>query len=80
MDNAKLISYVQHAAMDALSNLEPAEVSWRTETVPSIKVIGEKQIEALCLLAEKTAKQAKKLAVSLFSATGVLLIALLIVL
>jgi len=80
MDNAKLISYVQQAAMDALSNLEPAEVSWRTETVPSIKVIGEKQIEALCLLAEKTAKQAKKLAVSLFSATGVLLIALLIVL
>jgi len=80
MDNAKLISYVQQAARDALSNLEPAEVSWRTETVPSIKVIGEKQIEALCLLAEKTAKQAKKLAVSLFSATGVLLIALVIVL
>jgi len=80
MDNAKLISYVQQAAMDALSNLEPAEVSWRTETVPSIKVIGEKQIGALSLIAERTAKQAKKLAVSLFSATGVLLIALLIVL
>jgi len=80
MDNAKLISYVQQVARDALTNLEPAEVSWRTETVPSIKVIGEKQIGALCLLAEKTAKQAKKLGVPLFSATGVLLIALLIVL
>jgi putative membrane protein len=80
MDNAKLISYIQQTAMDALSNLETAEVSWRTKTVPGIKVIGEKQIEALCLLAEKAAKQAKKLGVSLFSATGVLLIALLIVL
>ncbi len=80
IDNAKLISYVQQAAMDALSNTEPAEVSWRTETVPNIKVIGEKQIGALSLIAEKTAKQAKKLGVSLFSATSVLLIALLIIL
>jgi putative membrane protein len=78
MDNAKLISYIQQAAKNALSNLEPAEVSWHMETVPNIKVIGEKQIEALGLIAEKTAKQAKKLAVSLFSAIGVLLIALLI--
>jgi putative membrane protein len=78
MDNAKLISYIQQAAKKALSNLEPAEVSWCMETVPNIKVIGEKQIEVLGLIAEKTAKQAKKLAVSLFSATGVLLIALLI--
>lgn len=80
MDNAKLISYIQQAAKNALSNLEPAEVSWRMETVPNIKVIGEKQIEALGLIAEKTAKQAKKLAVSLFSATSVLLIVLLILL
>jgi putative membrane protein len=80
MDNAKLISYVQQAAMKALSNLEPAEVSWCTETVPNIKVIGEEQIGMLSLIAEKTAKQAKRLGVSLFSATGVLLVALLIAL
>ncbi len=80
MDDAKLISYVQQAAMDALSNMEPAEVSWRMETVPNIRVIGEEQIRALGLIAEKTAKQAKKLGVSLFSATSVLLIALLIIL
>ena len=78
MDNAKLISYIQQAAKNALSNLESAEVSWRMETVPNIKVIGEKQIEVLGLIAEKTAKQAKKLAGSLFSAIGVLLITLLI--
>ena len=78
MDNAKLISYIQQAAKNALSNLEPAEVSWDMGTVPNIKVIGEKQIEVLGLIAEKTAKQAKKLAGSLFSAIGVLLITLLI--
>lgn len=80
MDNAKLISYVRQAAMNALGDLESAEVSWRTETISGVKVIGEKQIGALCLLAEKTAREAKRLAVSLFSATGVLLIVLLVLL
>ncbi|UCE16420.1 MAG: DUF2070 family protein [Candidatus Bathyarchaeota archaeon] len=80
MDNAKLISYVRQAAMNALGNLEFAEVSWRTETISDVKVIGEKQIGTLSLLAEKTAREAKKLAFSLFSATGVLLVALLVLL
>ncbi|MFB0501479.1 MAG: DUF2070 family protein [Candidatus Bathyarchaeia archaeon] len=80
MDNAKLISYVQQAAMRALGDLESAKVSWRTETISGVKVIGEKQIGALCLLAEKTAREAKRLGVSLFSATGVLLVALLVLL
>lgn len=80
IDKAKLISYVRQAATNALGNLESSEVSWRTETVSSVRVIGEKQIGALCLLAEKTSKEAKKLAVSLFSATGVLLLALLVLL
>jgi hypothetical protein len=50
------------------------------EIIPKVKVIGRKQIEALCLLADETARQAKKLALSLFSAAGVLLILLLILL
>jgi putative membrane protein len=74
MDQSKLISYVRRAAVKALDNLEPAEASWRTETIPNINVIGEKQIERLCLVADRTAKQAKRLAVSLFSAASVLLI------
>jgi len=80
MDNAKLISYVRQATMDALGNLESAEVSWHMKTISDVKVIGEKQIGALCLLAEKTAREAKRLAASLFSATGVLLVALLVLL
>ena len=80
MDQAKLINYIRQAAMRALDDLEPAEASWRTVTIPDVKVIGEKQIEALGLLAEKTAKQAKKLAISLFPATGALLTILLMLL
>ena len=78
IDNAKLITYVQQATKNALADLESAEVSWRTETISGVKVIGEKQIGALCRLAEKTAREAKRLAVSLFSATGVLIAALLV--
>jgi len=73
MDQAKLINYIRQAATNALDSLEPAEASWRMETVPNVKVIGKGQIETLCLLADKTAGQAKKLAFSLFSVAGVIL-------
>jgi len=77
MDQAKLIDYIRQAAIRALDDLEPAQASWRIVTIPDVKVIGEKQIEALGLLAEKTAKQAKKLAISLFPMTGAFLTILL---
>jgi len=76
MDKSKLINYIRQAAIEALENLEPAEPSWRTVIIPKVSVIGEKQIEALCLVADKTARQAKRLAASLFSVASVLLIAL----
>ena len=77
MDPSKLIEYIREAAMKALNNLEPAKVSWRTEIISNIKVIGEKQIEALCTVTEKAAKQAKKLAATLFPITGIFLIVML---
>jgi len=78
MDQATLIDYIKQATISAIKDLEPAEVSWRTETVSDVKVIGEKQIETLCLLAEKTAKISKRLAISLFPITGIILTVLLI--
>jgi len=59
-----------------LDNLEPAEASWRIEIIPNVNVIGEKRIEDLCLLADRTAKQAKRLAMYLFSAASALLVLL----
>ena len=77
MDQAKLIEYVREAATKALNNLEPANASWHKKTIRNVKVIGEKQIEALCALTDKTAKLAKKLAATLFPVTGIFLILLL---
>jgi len=80
MDQAKLIDYIRKAVLKALDNLEPAEASWRTETIPNVKVIGEKAINAMCLLTERVVSRGKKLAVSIFSAVGAILTALLMLL
>jgi predicted neutral ceramidase superfamily lipid hydrolase len=77
IDHTKLISYIKEAAVKALDDLKPAEVSKRTGTVPNVKVIGEKPIADLCLLVDEAMKQAKKLAFSLFSTAAILLIGLL---
>jgi len=73
MDHTKLIEYIKEATIKALENMEPAKVSWRTISVPKVKVIGKKQIETLSLIAEETYQKAKKLAVLLFSTSGVFL-------
>jgi len=73
MDHAKLIEYVKEATMRALENAEPTKVSWRTISIPGVKVIGKKQIETLSVIAEETYRQAKKSAVLLFSTLGIFL-------
>ncbi len=77
MDHEKLIGHIKNAVQEALKNLEPVEVSWQTITVPNVKVIGAKQIEALCALTDKASKQAKKSAAFLFPVAGVVLVVLL---
>jgi putative membrane protein len=76
MDQERLINYVKQTAKDALANLEPSEVAWGTEMVSGVKVIGEKQIEALSILLDKSIKRAKKLAISVFPIAGAVLAAL----
>jgi len=78
MDEGKLIGYIKQAVTCASRDLEPAEVSYRTLTVSDVNVIGEKQINDLCLLVEKAAKQAKRLAILIFPAVGAILTALLL--
>jgi putative membrane protein len=76
MDQSKLINYIRQAASNALDNLETAEASWQTETIPNVNVIGEKRIKELSLVADETAKQAKRLALSLFPMASLLLLLL----
>lgn len=80
MDHAKLISYIKEAAVKAIDDLRPAEVSRRTGTVSNVKIIGEKPIQTLCFLIDESMKQAKRLVVSLFSAAAILLVGLLVLL
>ncbi|HSQ53070.1 MAG TPA: DUF2070 family protein, partial [Acidobacteriota bacterium] len=78
IDHTKLINYIIQATNKALDNLEPAEASWRTETIRDVKVIGEQQITELTVLADKTTERTKSLAISLFPAAAVSLILLLL--
>lgn len=78
MDQELLIKYVEHVTADAVADLEPAQVAWGMETVSGVKVIGQKQIEAMCILLDKSMKRAKKSAITVFPIAGAVLIALLL--
>jgi putative membrane protein len=78
MNQDLLINYIKKAAKSAMENLEPAEGAWATDSVPNVKVIGERQIAAMSTLLEKGMKRARNLAVSIFPLAGVILAVLLL--
>jgi len=78
IDHHKLIGYIKDATEAALANLEPSSASWLIEVIPQVKVIGEQQINELTVLADKTTRHARRLAVTIFPLTAVLLILLLL--
>ncbi len=78
VDQSKLIGYVREAATRALDGMEPVEVSWRTETIPNIRVIGEQQLSEITIVADKTTQRARRLAVSLLPMAALLLVLLLL--
>jgi len=80
MDQEKLVGYIEQAAVNAKNDLEPAEASWLTSVAPNVKVIGEKQVSMLCMLAEKAFLHAKKLAAVIFPFVGLAWATLIILL
>ena len=80
MDQGVLIDHVKQAAKSAIENLEPAEVSWASDTVSNVKVIGEGQIAAMAILLKKATRRARNLAALIFPLLGVALVALLLLL
>jgi putative membrane protein len=78
VDHSKLISYIREAAKRALDDMEPSEVSWRTETIPNLRVVGEQQISEITIVADKTTQRARRLAISLFPISAFFLILLLL--
>ena len=78
IDHQKLIGYIKEATVLALGDLEPVTLSWQTETISDVKVIGEQQITELTVLADKTTETVKRVAVILFPAAAIILSALLL--
>jgi putative membrane protein len=77
MDHVKLIGYIKEATLSALSNFEPVKAACRSITIPDVKVIGERRLETLCLLIDRTLKKAKRVAVPIFATSGLLLMLIL---
>jgi len=78
IDTARLIEYIKKATLAALSNLERSKMACRNITVAGVKVIGERQLEALCLLIDRVIGRAKKIVLPVFSAGGLVLMLLLL--
>ncbi|MBS7632360.1 DUF2070 family protein [Candidatus Bathyarchaeota archaeon] len=79
MDNEKLVGYVKEASIKAMSRLEPVEnVCCRSVLIRGVKVIGEKQLEMLCLLIDKGLQKAKRISAPIFGVTGLLLMLFLL--
>ncbi|WGM89684.1 MAG: DUF2070 family protein [Candidatus Bathyarchaeota archaeon] len=79
IDHTKLVSYIKDAVSRAINNLEPVTASWRTEMIHDVKVIGDKQITELTVLADKTTECVKRVALILFPLTSIILTTLLLV-
>jgi putative membrane protein len=72
-----IIEYVKKAVLGALSNLEPVRTTCNSIKIPKVKVIGEKQLEKLCLLIDNTLQKAKEAIVPLLVSNGLLLMLIL---
>jgi putative membrane protein len=77
IDHEKLIEYIKGATLTALSTLERVKATCRNITIPDVKVIGEKRLNTLCLLIDRTIQYAKKVAVPIFATSGLLLMLIL---
>jgi len=77
MDHEKIIRMVKKVVSKAFKEMEPVSAGWQTVKVPSVKVIGERQIEVMGIVAHKAAGRAKKAALTIFPITGLVLIGLL---
>ena len=73
INHEKLIGYIKKATLAATSDLEPVKAGACSMTAPNVKVIGEKKLEALCLLTDRTLQRAKKTVIPIFATVGLLL-------
>jgi predicted neutral ceramidase superfamily lipid hydrolase len=80
MNQDSLISYIKECAQAAESNLEKCEAGFLRILVPKIRVMGERALEPLTLLVDKSIQKAKQIVVPIFGLEGLLLFLLLVLL
>lgn len=74
MDRDRLMACIKEATGTALVRLERVKkVCCCNVTIPKVKVIGEKQLEKLCLFVDRGIREAKRLAILIFAGAGLLL-------
>jgi len=78
MDIELLLSYIRGVVEEAMRRMEPAEASYLVKRL-RVKVMGEKQMENLCILSLQILGMAKKLAVTLIPITYLFLLAISLV-
>ena len=78
IDHEKLIGYIKEALNAALTSLEPVKFGCRSVTIPKVRVIGQKPLEKLCMLPDKSVQRAKRIIVPLFAATFLFLMSFLL--
>jgi putative membrane protein len=77
MEHEMLLKHVKDTTLVALSGLKSVKVACNKITVPNVKVIGGKQLEALCLLIDKALQRTKRIIVPLCASVGLLLMLVL---
>ena len=80
MDKTKLIQYILDTASRAASVREPVQSSCRSIVVNDVTVLGEKQLQTLCDLIDKSLRRAKRVVVPVFLCAGLALMAFLLLL
>lgn len=78
MDRGRLVAYIEEATSAATAKLEPVQMSCRSITVNDVTVLGEKQLETLCVLIDKSLRTAKRIALPVFLVAGLVLMSFLL--
>jgi putative membrane protein len=78
MDRKKLVDYIKETTLAAIANLEPTRASCQSVTVTDVTVLGEKQLETLCLLIDRSLKTAKRIVAPVFLTAGLVLMSFLL--
>jgi len=61
-----LIRHIKEGVKEALRGMEPAEASYCEMTIPDVKIVGEAQIDNLCMIVDEVSRSAKRTSAILF--------------